>query len=95
MVNIVVDTGHFNIPKNKEDHMDTKLMQDVLNLFDIFQNVTLQTHKAGNILDWIITTNESHKENPISGIAKQDFISDHCIFKFKLPYLDQPKKELP
>ena len=59
-------------------------MQDTLNLFDLFQNVTLQTHKAGNILDWILTTYESHKENLISDIANQDLLSDHCIIKFKI-----------
>ena len=56
----------FNIPWNKEDHMETKLMQDTLNLYDLFQNLTFQTHKAGNILDWILTTNESDKDSLIS-----------------------------
>ena len=72
----------FNIPSNK-DHINTKLMQDTLNLFHLFQNVTLQRHKAGNTLDWILITNESLKENPISDIANQDFLSVHCILKFK------------
>ena len=61
--------GDFNIPWNKEDHIDITLMQDTLNLFDLFQN--------GNILYWILTTNESHKENLISHVANQDFLSDH------------------
>ena len=87
--------GDFSIPWNKENYMDTKKMQDTVNLFDQFQNVTLQTHKAGNLLDWISTTNESHKENLISDKANQDILSDHCIIKFKLPYLDHPLKELP
>ena len=63
--------------------MDTKLMHDTLNLFDLVQNVTHQTHKAENILDWIITTNELRKENLMSCIANQDFLSDHSIIKFK------------
>ena len=79
--------GDVNIPQNKEDHMDTKLMQDTINLFYLFQNVTFQTHKAGNILDWILTTIESHKENLISDITNQDFLSDHCIIKFKTALL--------
>ena len=74
--------------------MDIKLMQDTLNLFHLFQNVTLQTHKAGNILDWILTTKESHKENLISDTTNKDFLSDHCITKFKLPYLYHSQKEL-
>ena len=69
----------FNIPWNKEDHMDTKLMQDTLNLFDLLQNVNCQTHIAGNILDWILTTNKSHKQSLISDIANQDFLLDHCF----------------
>ena len=80
----------FNIPWNKEDHMDTKLMQDTLNLFDLFQNVTIQTQIAGKILDWILTTYESHKETLISEIASQDILSNHCIIKFKIVLLDHP-----
>ena len=34
------------MPWNKEDHMDTRLMQETLNLVDLSQNVTLKTHKA-------------------------------------------------
>ena len=63
--------------------MDTKLMQDTLNLFHLFQNVVLQTHKAGNILDCILTMNDSHKENLISDISNEDSFSDHYIIKFK------------
>ena len=61
------------MPCNKEGHRDTKLIQDTLILFDLFCNVTFQTHKTGNILDWILATNELHKENLISDKANQDF----------------------
>ena len=53
--------------------MNTKLVHGTLNLFDLFQIVTLKTHKVGNILDLILTTNESHKENLISDIVNLDF----------------------
>ena len=84
--------GDFNIPWNKEDCIDTKLMHDALNVFDLFQNVSLQTHKVGNILDWILAVNELHKENLIPDIANKDFLSDHCIIKFKAA-LPRPHKE--
>ena len=74
--------------------MDTKLIQDTLNLFDLFQNVTLQSHKAGNILDWILATNESHRENLISHIANQDFLSDQCIIKFKITLPKPPTERI-
>ena len=65
----------------------------MLNLFDLFQNVTLITHKAGKILDSILTTKESYKENLISDIANQDFLSDHCIIKLKIA-LPRPPTEI-
>ena len=67
-------------------------MQHMLNLFDLFQNVALQTHKAGNLLDWILTTNEPHKENLISDIANKDFLFEYCNIKCKM-VLPRPPME--
>ena len=87
-----IKLGDFNIPWKKEDHMDTKLMQDTLNLFDLFQNVTLQTHNAETMLDWILVTYELHTENLISDIANQYLLSNHSIIKFKIA-LPRPPTE--
>ena len=67
----------------------------MLNLFDLYQTVTLQTHKAVNILDWILTANKSHKGNLISDMGNQNFLSDHCIIKFKISLPRPAKIKLP
>ena len=40
------------------EQADTRRLNEILNTFNLTQEIEFPTHKAGNILDWII-----HKED--------------------------------
>ena len=63
--------GDFNVPWNLTEHTDTKRLKDILNTFNLTQEIDFPTHKAGNVLDWII-----HKEqqNCIHNLTKLEFL---------------------
>ena len=67
--------GDFNVLWNLIEHTNTKRLNDILNTFNLTEVIDFPTHKAGNILDWII-----HKEqqNCIHNLIKLEFLSDHC-----------------
>ena len=49
--------GDFNILWNLPDQTDTQRLIEILNTFNLLQEIDFPMHKAGNTLDWII-----HKE---------------------------------
>ena len=73
--------------------MDSKLTQETLNLVDPFQNVTLQTQSwKHTVLD--LNKNESHKENLVSDISNEGFLSYHCIIKFQTALPSPPTERI-
>ena len=74
-------TGDFNIPWSLSEHTGTRRMNELLQTFNLVQEIEFPTHKAGNTLDWII-----HKEelNCIQNLTKLEFLSDHCIIEWTM-----------
>ena len=74
-------TGDFNILWNLSEQTDTRRLNEILNTFNLMQEIESPMHKGGNILDWII-----HKEelNCIHNLTKLEFLSDHCIIEWKM-----------
>ena len=54
---------------------------EILNTFNLIQEIDFPMHKAGNTLDWII-----HKEvqNCIHNLTKLEFLSDHCNIEWTM-----------
>ena len=71
-------TGDFNTLWNLSEQTETRRLNELLNIFNLIQEIEFPTHKAGNVLDWII-----HKEklNCIHNLTKLEFLSDHCIIE--------------
>ena len=68
--------GDFNFHVNKPDDPRTKQLLDILETFDLKQQVSQPTHRSGNILDLIITTKNSKE----SKFIVDELLSDHnCI----------------
>ena len=47
--------GDFNVPWNLPDPTDTWILIEILNTFNLLQEIEFSMHKAANTLDWIIT----------------------------------------
>ena len=73
--------GDFNVPWNLTEHTNTKGLNDILNTFDLTQVIDFPTHKAGNVLDWIIY---KEQQNCIHNLIKLEFLSDHCIIEWTM-----------
>ena len=73
--------GDFNVLWNLPDQTDAQRLIEILNTFNLLQEIEFPTHKAGNTLDWII-----HKEeqNCIHNLTKLEFLSDHCITEWTM-----------
>ena len=70
--------GDFNFHFDETNNSNTKKMTDLLDMYDLNQSVTQPTHKAGHIIDWVI----SRKNDKIlkSTSITHDLISDHyCL----------------
>ena len=70
--------GNFSVLWNLPDQTDTQKLIEIINTFNLPQEIEFPTHKVGNTLDWII-----HKEdqNCIHSLTKLEFLSDHCIIE--------------
>ena len=53
-------------------------MQEVLDMYDLYIHINIQTHKLENILDWLI----SSSPETIQDITSKDFLSDHSIVEW-------------
>ena len=73
--------GDFNIPWNLPDQAATQRLTEILNTFNLLQEIEFPMHKAGNTLDWIIQKDE---QNCIHNLTKLEFLSDHCIIEWTM-----------
>ena len=69
-------SGDFIIPFGNGSS-DAVAMNNILDLFNLKQHVNFPTHKFGNTLDWLITSDES---NLINNIRSTGQMSDHSSF---------------
>ena len=73
----VIIQGDFHIPWNKPEHPDTTSMQEILDMYDLDQHISIQTHKLGNTLNWLI----GNSPDTIQDITSKDFLLDHSIIE--------------
>ena len=86
-------SGDFNIPFGN-DSPDAVAIDNILDMFNLKQHVHFPTHKFGNTLDWLITSNEC---SLINKIRPTEQMSDHSSFIATLDSavkLRQPKKTI-
>ena len=88
----IIVTGDFNFHMNKPNDPRAKQFKGILEMFDLVQHVNSSTHKAGNILDLVITQQETNLSDCMVG----DMNSDHsCInFHYKWPKPRTKVKEI-
>ena len=87
------NSGDFNILFGSGSS-DAVAMNNILDMFNLKQHVNFPTHKFGNTLDWLIT---SDKCNLINKIRSTDQMSDHSSFIATLnetAKLCQPKEKI-
>ena len=73
---------------------DAVAINNILDMFNLKQHVNFPTHKFGNTLDWLITSDEC---NFINKIRSTDQMSDHSSFISSLnetAKLCQPKEKI-
>ncbi|XP_073351144.1 uncharacterized protein [Pagrus major] len=84
----IIVTGDFNIHVNKERRSYTDEFEYLLLVNDLEQHVEESTHRRGNTLDLVITTNVE-----VSGLfVRDDGISDHYTVYFNAKPKDTRKK---
>ena len=83
--------GDFNLHLDKSEHPNTAQFLGILSALELQQLVTQPTHKAGHILDLVITRAGS---NTLSSVHVQDVcLADHSLLQFNIKGLtpSQPK----
>ena len=83
--------GDINIPWNRADNMDRESLVEIMSLYNLKQNVNIQTHKQGNTLDWIMSKENS---TTISEINEGDYFSDHCVITWTHRVEKQPMEKI-
>ena len=73
-------TGDFNFHLNKPNDTRASRFQDILEMFDLIQHVTVPTHKDGNTLDLVIT----HRITALRDCVVSDLLSDHNCIRFSI-----------
>ncbi len=74
--------GDFNLYLDKSEHPNTAQFLGILSELELQQLVTQPTHKAGHILDFVITGAES---NTLSSVHVQDVcLADHSLLQFNI-----------
>lgn len=83
----VVICGDFNVPYNRSDSKEVEAIKDIINHHGFHQNVHMPTHTHGNILDWIITPNQSHilASKPRTTFLLSDHYVVECEINFHKP----------
>jgi hypothetical protein len=81
--------GDFNIHVDIKDDPTAKAFSNLLASLDLQQLVTHPTHKAGHILDLILTRAGSNTISPTVSIHASD-MSDHHLVQFTLPQQPLP-----
>ena len=80
----------FNIAWNKLENSDTISTQEILDMHDLNEHINTQTHKLGNILDWLI----SNTANTIHNITNKDYLSDHSLIEWKFKISRNPTEKI-
>ncbi|XP_073351147.1 uncharacterized protein [Pagrus major] len=84
----IIVTGDFNIHVNDKRKTSTVKFNNLLLVNDLEQHVEVPTHRGGNTLDLVITTNVE-----VSGlVVRDDGISDHYTVYFNAKPKDTRKK---
>ena len=73
--------GDFNVHVNKPDAQQTRFLCQLLDEYNLHQKVNFPTHSAGNILDLIITNEQSNIKN--LNWRRTDF-SDYFLLTFDI-----------
>jgi exonuclease III len=68
--------GDFNFHFNKPNQPNVKKFHDILDMFQLTQHINTPTHKAGNILDLVITRENS---NLLKSCVVDELLSDHHV----------------
>ena len=87
----LIIAGDFNFHVDNKGDGPSKNFMNILESFNLCQHVNEKTHRAGHILDLVITRND---ENIVQSVTVQDScISDHytvmCELRFKKPRFER------
>ena len=85
----LITVGDFNIHMENKLTVDTILFDDILEAFNLINNVNFPTHIANNTLDLVINQQDSRI---IQSIERGELLSDHHFINFKV--LTETKKQL-
>lgn len=88
LVSLII-AGDFNFHVDNKSDSPSKNFMNILESFNLSQHVNEKTHRAGHILDLVITRND---ENIVQSVTVQDScISDHytCELQFKKPRFER------
>jgi len=84
--------GDFNIHLERSDDPHTCDFNDLLSSFDMLQCVTEPTHKAGGLLDVIVTRNADVVKDVL---ITETGVSDHALVTGRLPILCVAEDNIP
>ena len=85
----LITVGDFNIHMDNKLNVDTILFDDILEAFNLINNVNFPTHIANHTLDLVINQQDSRI---IRSIERGELLSDHHFINFKV--LMETKKQL-
>ena len=85
----LITAGDFNIYMENKLNVDTILFDDILEAFNLINNVNFPTHIANHTLDLVINQQDSRI---IQSIERGELLSDHHFINFKV--LMETKKQL-
>ena len=85
----LITVGDFNIHMDNKLNVDTILFDDILEAFNLINNVNFPTHIANHTLDLVINQQDSRI---IQSIERGELLSDHHFTNFKV--LMETKKQL-
>ena len=78
----LITVGDFNIHMENKLNVNTILFDDILEAFNLINNVNFPTHIANHTLDLVINQQDSRI---IQSIERCDLLSDHHFINFKVP----------
>jgi len=81
--------GDFNIQWGNDRNTEFGKFKQLLDMFNLEQNVTEFTHVNGHILDHVIT---AANDNLVRDVSIHDMISDHCLIISDLTVCKPPNK---
>ena len=67
--------GDVNIPWNKTDNLDTTILNEILELYNLELHVSTPTHKLGSTINRVLGIKNSRE---FQDLCTYDSLSDHC-----------------